>query len=108
MAVPPGEDALGIALERDIANAQAARMAWHLEALMRFSPDEQFMRWVSDTQTYISSLKTTVCVPILEHFPELRDPESMPYRTLSQAMRMPGFRLPGFKQAPPPPILPSV
>jgi hypothetical protein len=113
MAVPPGralliedaldiliEDALDIALARDIANAEAARMAWHLEALLRFSPDEQFVRWVSGAQSYISSLKTTVCIPALEHFPELQDPQSMPYRTLSQAMRVPGFRLPGFKQAP--------
>jgi hypothetical protein len=108
MAVPRGralQDAIDIALERDVANARAARMAWHLEALMEVAPEVQFVRWVSNTQRFISSLKTTVVVPIMDHFPELRDPTSMPYRTLSRAMRVHGFCLPGFKQAP---ILPSV
>ena len=88
MAVPRGralliEDALDVALNRDIANAEAARMAWHLEDLMRFSPDAQFVRWISDTRTYISRLGTAVCVPVLSHFPELEDPGAMPFRTLS-------------------------
>jgi hypothetical protein len=78
-------------------------MAWHLDALMQFNPEDQFMRWVSNTQSYISRLKTTVCISALDHFPELQDQGSMPYRTLAQAMRVPGFRLPGFRQAPPPP-----
>ena len=102
MAVPRGralliEDALDVALNRDIANAEAARMAWHLEALIRFSPDERFLSWISNAQSHISRLKTTVCVPILGHFPELANPDALPYRMLSRAMRMPGFCLPGFK-----------
>jgi hypothetical protein len=88
MAVPRGralliEDALDMALNRDIPIAEAARMAMHLEALMRFGPEEQVMRWVSNTQSYLSSLNTTVCVPVLAHFHELRDPGSIPHSGLS-------------------------
>ena len=79
----PVSSILEILLWIYIANAEAARMAWHLEDLMRFSPDAQFVRWISDTRTYISRLGTAVCVPVLSHFPELEDPGAMPFRTLS-------------------------